>query len=176
MICIDPGINGCGLAEFVFSGALVRALYVPCLCRVDRPTMAERVQAMVVELANRIEPMPWSDAILLTERPQIYAHGKGKGDPNDLLSLAEICAGVAARRGRYYKWRTVSPREWKGSLNGDVMTKRIRAALTETERARVESYGRKGALDHNTYDAIGIGLWYLNRLTQKVYTAGQETQ
>lgn len=161
MICIDPGIRGCGLAVF-YRGELVRAQYVANIAD-SGDSLALRVASMAscVYHAQELVHVDTKDE-LITERPQIYAHGKGKGNPNDLIALAEIGAYAAALINPV-RWIQVLPRQWKGTIDGDAMTDRIVGRLKNEEECAVISY-KSGALDHNTYDAVGIGLWRLGRL------------
>lgn len=158
MICIDPGINGCGLAFFAEER-------LTAACYVRNPgegwLLPDRVRAMVDALKAVALP-DISGRRLVTERPQIYSYGKGKGNPNDLIALAEICAGFASHWSG--PWETVLPRTWKGNIDGDAMTERIRDRLSIAEERNVK---HAGALDHNIYDAVGIGLWKLGRLGKK---------
>jgi hypothetical protein len=160
MICIDPGIDGCGVAFFSPAGKLTAACYVRSTASVG-DNVAHRVAAM----AERVLKMIGRDAdrLLLTERPQIYTWGKGKGDPNRLIPLAEICAFVAARWSG--PWGTIAPRDWKGTIDGDAMTERIKGRLSPEEMRNVVKSGV--TVDHNTFDAIGIGLWRLRRLQKE---------
>jgi hypothetical protein len=52
----------------------------------------------------------------------------------------------------------VLPNKWKGNLPKKICKDRCKAVLTPEELARVKTE------DHNVWDAIGIGLWYLGRL------------
>ena len=159
LLAIDPGIRGAGVA--LFNGAeLVVARYVKNACPVKAP-MAQRISCLGEEIGHMQPPR-----VLVTECPQIYIFGKGKGNPNDLVPLAQLGAFVAARFCSS-DWVQYLPREWKGTLDADMMTARIKARLTADELARVESYGRKGALDHNTLDACGLGLHHVGRLTPR---------
>jgi hypothetical protein len=104
--------------------------------------------------------------ILAIETPVIYP-GKGKIDPNDIVNLS-LLAGVLA--GAVYARfncpvRFLKPREWKGTLNADIMTARIRDRLIPEELVNVQHKSK--TLDHNIYDAIGIGLFLAKRLVAK---------
>lgn len=109
------------------------------------------------------------------ELPQIYTWGKGKGDPNQLLALAGIGAIVAA----HYKTFTLSPRpaEWigqvpkstKGSALSSPRALKILSRLSVDERTLVPD-------SHDAIDAVGLGLWALQRLApKKVLTSGSGT-
>ena len=161
VLAIDPGINGAGVAWFspVGGGTLEWARYYPNALG-TKNTLAERVAALGRLISNNAPPMT-----IVTECPQIYPAGHGKGDPNQLIPLAQLGAYVAARFGAS-RWVQVRPREWKGTLDGDVMVERIKHRLTAEEAIRVESF-KRGGLDHNIYDGVGLGLWFLGRLTPR---------
>ena len=81
------------------------------------------------------------------EHPYIYP--RSPVPPNDIVVLA-YRAGLLA--SKYKDVTTVLPVTWKGSVSKSVMTRRILAALTPSERTIA------GA-DHNVIDAIGIAKW-----------------
>ncbi len=97
------------------------------------------------------------------EVPRVYPAAKQKGDQNDLIAVAMVAAAcasafVGANVFSYY------PRDWKGTIDGDVMTERIKGRLAPHELERVQL---AGALSHNIFDGIGIGLHHFNRLQPK---------
>lgn len=174
---IDPGINGCGLACFdTLNQKLLEAHYVRPSSYSHGDTTAERVLRMATELMRYISPQ----APVLIERPQIYTIGKGKGDPNDLICLAEIGACLMGMMGKPIA--QVLPRQWKNTMDPDVLIGRIRERLTNEEfatitfpentcdlcRNRLGSACVKSACPmHNCFDAIGIGMWKFGRLERK---------
>lgn len=152
LLAIDPGIRGCGVAYFLGQD-LIEASYVKN--PVTKGNDPEAVRSMAYAINTHLV------ANLAVEIPRVYQGSKQKGDPNDLLPLAAICCSVAtllpnAKVTGYY------PRDWKGTVDPDVMTQRIQGRLTGREATNVISVGR--SLDHNIWDAIGIGLHYLGRL------------
>lgn len=171
LVTLDPGIRGCGLAYYE-AARLAHATYV----RNPRKTGSDtsEVAAMVGALAERLAAwgLPQrAPRVLAVERPQIYAQGKGKGDPNQLIPLAEIGAGLACTLV-WDRLVTYRPRQWKGTIDGDTMVARIaatgpRSLLTPEEHACVDL--PCASLAHNVWDAVGIGLHHLGRLTTRVY-------
>ena len=94
LLAIDPGIRGAGVA--LFNGAeLVVARYVKNACPVKAP-MAQRISCLGEEIGHMQPPR-----VLVTECPQIYIFGKGKGNPNDLVrsSARSLPRDSAARTG-----------------------------------------------------------------------------
>jgi hypothetical protein len=69
--------------------------------------------------------------------------------------------GTASERG-------FLPREWKGTLDGDVMVERIKSRVDErpAERARVQ-FPQAQDKHHNVWDAIGVGLFVVGRLAPR---------
>src|SRR5690242_18015946 len=103
-----------------------------------------RMAAAVVRFVSALlEPLRAAGALVnvnvASECPQVYVAGKSKGDPNDLIELAGVVGRVAGGLGATSE-RSYLPREWKGTLDGDVMVDRIKARVDErpVERARVQ--------------------------------------
>lgn len=86
-------------------------------------------------------------------------------NPESILKLARIV-------GRFEEkfWdRTVilvRPSEWKGTVDGDIMVKRIEAETPLRDRPGLLSY--TGGYRHNMIDAIGLGRWLLKQPIAKV--------
>jgi len=140
VLAIDPGKNA-GWARFVDGD----------LCEAEVMNGSD--------IVNQPPPIAVGPAIVVIEIPVIYPIGRGKGDPNDLISLA-IMAG---RLSGYYKHICncdtifVKPRVWKGTVPKRIHQKRILDKLKENEKAKLPHQ------NHNMVDAIGIGLWYLEK-------------
>jgi hypothetical protein len=146
VICIDPGVKACGVAWFDGPELLV-AGYVP------KEDLDSWVRHNVVKHGRRATRV-------VIEFPRIYpGSGQQKGDLNDLLNLAAV-VGYVEGQGLGIAER-VYPSQWKGQVPKKIMTARILSKLAPGELARIEHAGAK---DHNTIDAIGIGLWKLGRL------------
>lgn len=192
LVSVDPGIRGSGVAILGEDG-LFTAAYV--FNPVRRGNTPEAISSMAHALCTHIcaslyaRPPQASDQYhgvsLVVEWPQIYTHGKGKGDPNDLLPLVGVDMALMGMLNtptfRYL------PREWKGTIDPEEMTRRVRRRLTPGEFARIafprntcapcyvhlaqEDCAKSTCLAHNVYDAIGIGLKHLGRLeARKVIT------
>jgi hypothetical protein len=95
---------------------------------------------------------------VVIENPQIYPQSRAR--PNDILTLARI-VGRYEERFRAARVRLVKPREWKGSINGDVFCARIEASLPERDRPALSAY--RGGYRHNCVDAVGLGAWALRQ-------------
>jgi hypothetical protein len=105
----------------------------------------------------------------IIERPQVYAPGKSKGNPNDLITLA-------IRVGRYQErlqqagvhcpdTNLFLPTTWKGQVPKEIHHARVDAALSEDERriayASAKVPGSRG-YSHDVWDAIGLARWGWN--------------
>lgn len=143
LIAIDPGVHRCGVAFFM-DGQLQLAEY----------------QENSYLFGNEWETSR-SYRNVVVEMPRIYPGAQQrKGDLNDLLNLAAVVGRVEEK----FKTAVVSrvfPQKWKGQVPKQVMNARVLSKLSDVERARILSVGAK---DHNTIDAVGIGLWALGRL------------
>jgi hypothetical protein len=155
--CVDPGINVCGVA--VFDGdELIKACLVVNPCKVRYADPLVRVRAMASAVWGAFNG---PDAIIL-ERPQLGTYGPAR--QKDLVLLCEVNACILGMMG-VPDVQSVTPHEWKKSLDGDVMTERIKERLTDQDWTRVEDPGK--SVEHNMFDAIGIGLWKFGRLNRK---------
>ncbi len=156
LICVDPGLRGCGVAEFE-GYDLKRAAYVKNPVETGRGYAAHQAMGTAVGLWRG------SPTKALIEHPRIYpSAAQQKGDLNDLLDVVAVGAAIAAYIPNVV---TVFPADWKGNVPKDAMTERIRRAITDEERARIEKCPAN--LMHNVLDAIGIGLWKLGRINKK---------
>ena len=173
-MALDPGLRECGVALFdLDTGELLVAGMPTNPERKARgltawARMAEGVAAFVSSFLE--PPRASSEAVaivVVSECPQVYTAGKSKGDPNDLIELAGVVGRVAGALGASEE-RSCLPREWKGTLNGDVMVERIKARLGERphEHLRVQ-LPRAQDKHHNVWDAVGIGLHALGRLAPR---------
>lgn len=174
LVALDPGLRECGVAIFdLASGELLAAGMPENPERKARGLAAwARMAAAVVGYVSAcLEPLRAAGALgqvgVASECPQVYTAGKSKGDPNDLIELAGVVGRVAGGL-RAASERSYLPREWKGTLDGDVMVERIKARVDErlVERARVQ-LPRAQDKHHNVWDAIGVGLHVVGRLAPR---------
>lgn len=98
--------------------------------------------------------------VVFIERPKIYPARSMKGDPNDIVTLA-IQVGRYSERYEVMACdvRHVYPRDWKGTVDGDVMVNRIISRLDASESqvllSALEEIRAKSK-HHNVVDAIGL--------------------
>jgi len=55
----------------------------------------------------------------------------------------------------------VAPRDWKGTIDGDIMAARIKATLSADTRDKLPKMAK--SVEHNMLDAIGLGQWSLRQ-------------
>lgn len=162
LVTVDPGLRGCGVAVFN-KGVLLEAQYVKNPNEKDRGPVAHKFMSYAV---HKVVMGAMQYTIYAVEFPRVYP-GLSDIDLNDLLDVAGVAS--AFLNHPYIPTtdcRFVYPSEWKGTIKKKIMTERIQNALTESERGLIKSVGSK---DHNTIDAVGIGLHFLGRLNKKVY-------
>ena len=169
IISIDPGVRGCGVSLFV-GGQLVAASYVPGIGGHANPLLecANEVVGQIdtwgVTAKNMEEyemsPIPRAN-IAVIEVPQIYREAQQKGAQEDLIRLAIVVGTVAHAIEDYcHSILFIEPHDWKGNTPKDISETRTRGKLSPEELQCVEDAGAK---QHNTWDAIGIGLWRVGR-------------
>ena len=150
LLAIDPGKKLCGWAAFA---ELVDGSFqlVDCgLWRVN-PKLSRECSA------------PFARVVML-EKPQIYSSRVSKGDPNDLVDIAVRGAWLAASMAPKATLVTRLPREWKGTVDPEVMLDRIKDRLSAWELGHLDRCGAPPSLMHNVIDAIGLGLHGVGRL------------
>ena len=173
-IAIDPGIRGAGVAFFV-GPRLHQASYVVNPATSGNQTsecvsLAREVSNAVVLAMRGTVKRPVK---LVTEWPRAYTFGKQKGDQNDLLPLVGVNCAVAALLqdvvGSTCELLSLHPDEWKHQVPKYTMNKRVWDILVTGEQSLVQRRNQKPpggsiGLDHNTLDAVGIGLHAVGRL------------
>jgi hypothetical protein len=110
--------------------------------------------------------------VVLVERPMIYPGAKAEAPDNDIVTLALRAGQLGGRYGSGgASLEYVLPRTWKGNLPKPapgvqyVVEKRVLKVLDLSESRLLYSTmsARARKLDHNMVDAVGIGLWRLER-------------
>lgn len=87
----------------------------------------------------------------------------GRMREKDLVTLARV-VGRYEERFRSSRIELVAPRSWKGTIDGDIMTARIEAAMTPAEVAILDTPKRLAkSYRHNAIDAVGLGKWALRQ-------------
>lgn len=160
LLSVDPGLVCCGWAYWLDS-KLVRC----GLSRTKEKTLEARVQAHSSVFSARFG----AGTLLVIEKPEIYQQRFMKGDPRDLANLAIVVGGIIAAFLGASSY-THFPKEWKGQLPKEVSERRTLSKLSEKEKKvlkKPEVYGEPKtaplSLLHNMVDAVGLGLWKLQR-------------
>ena len=194
LLAIDPGMNSPGVALFVPNTPeqMLRhaaRLVIP----EDWNTLPDGARWLRVAA----EIHSWAAArgvvkAVVFERPQWYARGKSKGDPNQLAGVAGVAANVTGRLSVFETLEILSPKpaEWIGQLpkvcgvcRGKAKKKCLecRGSAWETPRGRfIRSRLRPDELalvpdQNDAIDAVGLGLWALGRLKPKaVFSNGRD--
>ena len=150
VLSIDPGVKDVGVALFN-AGELSLAFLLQTKDRIVGVTKA-------IEKAIEEHCLNGIDNIVL-EVPQVY---RNSPNPKNLIELA-IVDGVFIGKFSNAKVTMYTPRQWKGTVKKEIMTKRIISKLSEKEKSRVLLPSRM-SLVHNIWDAVGVGLKFEGRL------------
>lgn len=171
-IGFDPGLNGCGIAAG--RDSLMLAGYVPS--DVEGTPGQRGIAAGEYAAATlwwNVPDLGSADVTVVVELMQVYRSSR-QVNPKWLIALA-ACAGAfagtmrtrSAHRGRVCRVLTPQPREWKGTLDGDLMIEHIKRTLTAEEHKVCVMPSAVKTLGHNVYDAAGLYLWAAGRLGKK---------
>lgn len=101
--------------------------------------------------------------LVLVEKPMVY---RGSAvNPNCLIDLAVAVGGIVQRSADVGALAvTLFPFEWKGRMKKDEMLEHIVSKLTPEEIACLKSLNLPKSKEKEVIDALGIGLWFFNRL------------
>ena len=143
LAAVDPGVSVAGWA--IFEG--------------DRLTMCGLAMGNTWYQTARDLPDIHAD-ILVVEHPVAYP--RSAVNPNNLIKLG-IMAGAAAMSFDAAEVLAPTPREWKGQTPKEIHNRRVLLKLTPIEKAIHGQVKVPQYLVHNMTDAVGLGLWALNR-------------
>lgn len=153
ILALDPAKRRCGWALFAY-GRLDS-------CGVNYVEGEDAEGLGIVETGIRLAP--WSHLrpdVIVWEMPQIY--GKGKARPMDILHFAVVGGVIAAKVAEGAKIVEVLPREWKGQ-RPKYVTQRLVDKDSRVDNTLLETAEVPKRYQGDMYDAIGIGLWYLDQ-------------
>jgi len=173
LVSIDPGLHATGVAIWGWPAAGPVLLHAFLVKHGDEPEgqnwvgMASAIWAEVELWIGGTRPV----STVVIEKPQVYVASRSKGDPNDLITIAAVVGAVVMRAWWGHPLHrpalvVYKPAEWKGQVPkpkpGEtyIIEERVRAKLSEEERARVALPTAK-SLHHNVFDAVGLGLHHL---------------
>ncbi len=165
-VAVDPGVNA-GVAIFK-RWSLVGAFLVKDEGVSSLENTVQHARTIRLEVWKRFgqdlpgRPRRRPPAHLVVEVPQVYQ--RGKGDQNDLLLLALSAGAIAASFVENYDIEVHGylPAQWKGQVPKDITKRRVLEELFEEEKALIELPSAK-SLQHNVFDAIGLGMHHLKR-------------
>lgn len=104
--------------------------------------------------------LPYS-AKWIFEKPRKYSRfAVAHKDLDRLVSMNSSLQRRIRKAGG--KYSEVYPQDWKGNVPKKIHHRRAEALLSEEER-RVIPGPDQDEYDHNLYDAVALGLWYLGR-------------
>ena len=155
-VAIDPGVHHCGVAIFQ-DGELAHAQLTTGLGGQAHPLLEPipHVVEMVADLVDGEELLYG----LVIEVPKVYRSEHQKGDQRDLINLAVVVGALAQALSQYFEGiLIIEPSVWKGQQKKHHTEKRVLEELTKEELERVQLPSAK-SIQHNIFDAIGIGLW-----------------
>jgi hypothetical protein len=105
--------------------------------------------------------------LLICEIPQIYQGRRQEGDPNDLIPVAivvgRVIEAVHSQRICHVEIQAIKPSHWKGNRSKEIDQPYTLSLLSPAETSILDGCGVAKSTRHNVIDAIGIGLWHLNR-------------
>ena len=145
IFAIDAGVRKCGIALFDEKGILQGAYTVHNPDRLNRNVWAWR--SMVDAVYSSIVA---ADLIVIET---MQNDGRVITDALDVQIVAGMILGRAP-----CDVVTYTPRQWKGQTPKAVTMARIKKDLTPAELDRIDKKAT-----HDAYDAIGIGLYHLNK-------------
>lgn len=160
-LAIDPGKNGLGTAYFdLDSKNLIHAEYINAEHSNNDHPLLKAVWQLYMSGPYRKEcgPDHLKTTQMVIESPRVYQTAKQKGSQEDILNLA-LVVGQCMFLGTQQKMSValVRPDEWKGNLEKTMAKIRIIARLAPGEMSRIV-LPKVQSLQHNVWDAIGIGL------------------
>ena len=172
LVTVDPGLRGLGLAACA-NGVLMRACYVKNSGHGKPggpPAHTELAREAASVLASIIPIFGVAPALLCRVPASTAGLKTREIDPNDLLDVAGVasaCTAAFVERRLCAYIELPAPSRMEGHHQKRQMTARIEKQLTAPEASRIV---RAGSKDHNTLDAVGIALYKLRRLNQRVYS------
>lgn len=157
-MAVDAGLRGCGCSVWG-DGQLLLACYVLNPERLVRGPKAWQAMASAV---REVYPLGLDE--LLVEGMQY--DGRTAGSPADVFEVEGVVRKIMEGfSGAGTRVRSVTPREWAGSVPKEVRFERLKRVLSPEELELIEPAPRP-SLMHNTLDAVALGLWYV-RLTSE---------
>ena len=148
LVALDPAKRRCGVAVFC-EGRLLIAGTLHTKRAADLP-------GVIFERVRSWTGRPLAVPVWVVEAPVVYARARAR--EKDLQGLVALIDRIEARVG--YVTHITPPSIWKGNVSKRATKHRVRKRLEPSEL--------DGMLDdsEDTFDAIGIGLWYVRRVNR----------
>jgi hypothetical protein len=166
IVSIDPGVRFTGVAIWDHH----QSRYYLRRAHLVKNTAKDLAMSVVnVSCGTFIGNYPFEAVIV--ELPQVYTRDKSKGDPNDLIAVAAVAGAIMDRYAslaRVGHKLYVLPGEWKGGVpkttksGQNPIKNRCQVDLRPQELGNI-ALPTAMSLQHNVWDAVGIGLWYLKK-------------
>jgi hypothetical protein len=167
---LDPAVGTSNAAGVALFNPLIRRCVAADIIRPRKDLVG---LPRILDVARRaadwaLDALPSGEhvTVFVAEMPKIYPDERKKDPNTSLMPLAGVLAAVAAhleRDGRTPETFAPYPREWKGTIPGEVFCGRILERLDPRELAIVNAVMPAG-LRHNAVDAVGLCLKYLGRM------------
>jgi hypothetical protein len=161
IIAFDCGLAYVGGAMFEYSTKkMVECYYIDT--GIDARDSAEQTADLVGKI-HEIFKNYVENAHIIVEYPEQYA--QTPAPRSSVQGLACTGGGIVSLLKRpSNKVEFVLPKVWKKQVPKDIMLDRIVARLDPTEKALLENKAYAKYKKHNVIDAIGLGLYKLERL------------
>jgi hypothetical protein len=161
LITFDCGLSYVGAAIFEYSDKkLLDCYYIDT--SIDNRDSAEQTADLIHKVLDVFKDN-LEEALIVVEYPEQYSHSPAPRAP--VQGLACTGGGIVCMLKRSTnKVKFLLPKEWKGQVPKDIMLDRIVNKLNDTEKSVLESKKLIKSKKHNVIDAIGLGLYILDRL------------
>lgn len=161
LITFDCGLSYVGAALYDFEKqSLIDCYYIDT--GIDAREEAEQTADLVKKIFLTFQTF-LEHTLIVVEYPEQYSHTPAPR--SSVQGLACTGGGIVSMLKKdSNKVEFVLPKTWKGQVPKDIMLNRIVAKLSDTEKQILESKNYIKSKKHNVIDAIGLGLFKLNRL------------
>lgn len=130
---------------------------------VDARDEAEQTADLVSKIHETFKPYLNNEGIVVVEYPEQYSITPAPR--SSVQGLACTGGGIVCMLKRpNNKVQFVLPKTWKGQVPKDIMLERIVSKLDDEEKSLLEVKKYAKYKKHNVIDAIGLGLFKLERL------------
>jgi hypothetical protein len=161
LITFDCGLAYVGGALFdADTKKMLECFYIDT--GVDARDEAEQTADLVLKIHEIFKPF-LDNAQIVVEYPEQYS--QTPAPRSSVQGLACTGGGIVCMLKRpTNSVHFVLPKVWKGQVPKDIMLERIVSKLSEDEKVLLESKKYAKYKKHNVIDAIGVGLYKLERL------------